>query len=72
MAGTDSNSPGRVLDDPQRRHGHPMGQKKITPEGYDLAVGPLCVHWHQKSVSPNALTPTPVGTRHLNPAGTFL
>jgi len=37
-----------------------------------LAVGPLREHWHQKSVSPNALTPTPVGTRHLNPPGTFL
>ena len=35
-------------------------------------MGPLRVHWHQKSVSPNALTPTPVGTRHLNPPGTFL
>ena len=70
--GTDSNCPRRVLDDPQRRHGHPMGQKKIPSLGCDLAVGPLRVHWHQKSVSPNALTPTPVGTRHLNPPGTFL
>ena len=65
MAGTDSNSPGRVLDDPQRRHGHPMGQKKITPEGYDLAVGLLCVHSHPESVPQNACTPAPVETRHL-------
>ena len=37
-----------------------------------MAVGPLHMHRHQKSVSPNALTPTPVGTKHLNPPGTFL
>ena len=30
---TDSDCPKRVLDDPQRRHGHPMGQKKITQRG---------------------------------------
>ena len=42
MTGTDSNSPRRVLDDPQRRHGHPMGQKKIYPLGRDLAGPAMC------------------------------
>ena len=44
LSRTDFNCPQRVLDDPQRRHGHPMGQKKITPEVYDLAAGPLHMH----------------------------
>ena len=45
-SGTDSDCPKSVLDDPQRRHGHPMGQNNTNnnPEGYDLAVGPLRVH----------------------------